>query len=70
MKNKISHLVHSDVCCPRCHRQMTAVLMKDAGFVRMTDRGYEDGNEVLAFSCMRDDCLDGAYDEHTVRKAA
>lgn len=54
--------------CPRCGRLMTAILSGDAGWLPMTDNGHADGNEVLGYHCLRDDCLDGCYD--MVKKAA
>jgi hypothetical protein len=58
---KVVSLSHEDICCPNCGRMMTAVLAKDAGWLEFTDSGRADGNEVLAYSCMRDDCLEGQY---------
>lgn len=67
---KVARLRTADICCPRCARMMTAVLAKDAGWVPMADTpsGYADGDEVLGYSCQRDDCLDGAFD--SLREAA
>ena len=56
-----------EIVCPRCGRLMTAILSRDAGWLPMTDSGHADGNEVLGYCCMRDDCLEGAYG---MRKAA
>lgn len=44
--------------CFRCRRIMTPLLARDAGYL---EPGH-DPNKLLAYSCERDDCLDGKFD--------
>ena len=51
--------------CPRCGHPMEVIRQKDAGWLLPIAEapGREDGEDILGYSCMRQACLDGAYDK-------
>ena len=50
--------------CYRCGHLMEAIRQKDAGWLKPIAEapGREDGEEILGYACMNEDCLEGKFD--------
>jgi len=50
--------------CFRCGQPMAVIRQKDAGWLKPISEapGREDGEDILGYACMNEDCLDGKFD--------
>lgn len=55
-----------ELYCEKCGARLEAIRVKHAGWLRLTAEapGREDGEDILGYSCMNSDCLDGQFDKN------